>query len=197
MFLIILMEHGITSVRFKGSYGEKLLIWNSKMDAHKVWHVNKRKEMPEGKKCIKCKWVLDIKRNGIFRARLVACGYSQIPGQDFTNAYSPAMNDITIHIMLLTKLVHNLESKLADVETAFLYGILEELIFMECPEGLSIKDDEVVQLDRTIYGLVQEVRAFFNRLKLALGKIGFIQSLMDPCLFILKKEEQRVISQCG
>ena len=76
------------------------------MEAHKVCHVTKRKKMPEGKKSIKCRWVFDIKRNGIFRARLVACGYSQIPGQDYTEAYSPVVNDITIRIMLLTRLVY-------------------------------------------------------------------------------------------
>jgi len=69
---------------------------------------------------------------------------------------------------------------------------MEELIYIECPEGLEIKEDEVVQLDKTIYRLVQSARAFFKRLKNALGKIGFIQSVMDPCLFILKKGEERV-----
>ena len=44
-----------------------------------VWTVIERKAMPVGRRCVKCKWVFKIKRNGVFRARLVACGYSQIP----------------------------------------------------------------------------------------------------------------------
>jgi hypothetical protein len=39
-------------------------------------------------------------RNGIFRARLVACGYSQIPGVDFQESYAPVINDVTFRILL-------------------------------------------------------------------------------------------------
>ena len=30
--------------------------------------------IPEGRRCVKHKWVLEVKRSGVFRARLVACG---------------------------------------------------------------------------------------------------------------------------
>ena len=52
-------------------------------------------ELPNGRTCIKNKWVFKIKRNGIFRARLVACGYSQIPGVDFQESFAPVINDVT------------------------------------------------------------------------------------------------------
>jgi hypothetical protein len=39
------------------------------------------------RRCIKHKWVFDIKRDGTFKAWLVACGYSQIPGVDFADVY--------------------------------------------------------------------------------------------------------------
>jgi Reverse transcriptase (RNA-dependent DNA polymerase) len=59
----------------------------------------KRSTMPRGRRCVHCKWVFDIKRNGVFCARLVECGYYQIPGVDFTEAYSPVINDVTfLHI---------------------------------------------------------------------------------------------------
>ncbi|MCP4746748.1 MAG: hypothetical protein GY874_11505, partial [Desulfobacteraceae bacterium] len=40
---------------------------------------------------MKSKWVFKVKRNGVFRPRLVACGYSKIPGEDFTENYSPVV----------------------------------------------------------------------------------------------------------
>ena len=54
-------------------------------DRH-VWRRVKRRDMPQGRRCVKCRWVFEIKRNGIFRPRLVAWGYSQIPGMDFTES---------------------------------------------------------------------------------------------------------------
>jgi hypothetical protein len=42
-----------------------------------------KSELPSKRVCVKNKWIFKIKRNGIFRARLVACGYNQVPGMTF------------------------------------------------------------------------------------------------------------------
>ena len=83
---------------------------------------------------MKHKWVLEIKRSGVFRARLVTCGYSQVPGVDFSQVFSPVCNDITFRIVLICMLLWRLEGLIFDVTTAFLTGELEEEIYMECPE---------------------------------------------------------------
>ena len=49
------------------------------MNNRGVWRKIKRSDVPKGRRLVKYKWVFDIKRNGRFRARLVVCGYSQIP----------------------------------------------------------------------------------------------------------------------
>ena len=72
----------------------------------------------------------------------MACGYSQIPGVDFTKNYSPVVNDITFRFLSIAQTVFGLKTKIVDVETAFLYGNLEEEIFMECPPGLEGVTDE-------------------------------------------------------
>jgi hypothetical protein len=46
-------------------------------------------ESPNGRTCIKNKWVFKIKRSRIFRACLVACGYSQVQGVDFQKSLLP------------------------------------------------------------------------------------------------------------
>ena len=107
--------------------------------------------MPPGKRCIKNKWVFKVKRNGIFRARLVACGYSQIPGMDFQEHFAPVVNDTSYCIMIAVKMMMGLKAKIVNIETAFLHSDLEEEIYMDAPEGIGVTEDEVVKLN----GLVQ------------------------------------------
>jgi hypothetical protein len=159
-----------------------IILEYKKMEAHKVWQKVKRATMQPGKRCVKHKWINEIKRNGIFRSRLVACGYSQVPGIDFTNVYSPVVNDVTFRIMMVAEMVYKYKSKLIDIETAFLHGELEEdeIVFMDCPHGMKHKQDECLRLRKTIYGLVQSARAFFKRFKDVLLELGFEQSSADP-----------------
>jgi hypothetical protein len=158
----------------------------AKMNKNQVWRKVKRTTMPHGRRCVKHKWVFDIKRDGIFKARLVACGYSQIPGVDFTDVYSPVVHDVTFRIMLVAELKWKLKSKIVDVESAFLNGDLEEEIYMDCPDGMEHDPDECLLLLKAIYGLVQSARQFFKKFVSILRKIGFIPSDADPCLMIRK-----------
>ena len=161
-----------------------------KMESQKVWKVIKRSEMPKGRRCVKHKWVFEIKRNGVFRARLVACGYSQVPGVDFTETYAPVVNDITVRLLLIVMIIWKFAALIGDVETAFLNGVLGigEEIFMDCPEGMECEDDDCALLEKTIYGLVQSARAYFKKAVKVLIEIGFKQSAADPCLFVRRNE---------
>jgi len=67
-----------------------------------------------------------VKRDERFRVGLVACGYSQIPGVDFTEIYAPVMHDVTMRIMIIAMSIWELDALVIDVETAFLYGDLDE-----------------------------------------------------------------------
>ena len=53
------------------------------------------------------KWVLKIKGDGQYRARLVVKGYNQIPGVDYTELHSPVVNDATIRILLVLTLMYD------------------------------------------------------------------------------------------
>jgi hypothetical protein len=68
-----------------------------------VWRNMKPNDVPSSRRCVKNCWVFEIKRNGIFRSSLVACGYSQIPGVDFTESYAPVINNVTWRILIVRK----------------------------------------------------------------------------------------------
>jgi hypothetical protein len=155
-----------------------------KMDSYKVYKIVKKSTIPRGRKCVKHKWVFDIKRNGVFRARLVACGYSQVPGVDFKESFSPVIHDATFRLMIIIEMILKLRSKIMDIETAFLNGDLEEEIYMEAPDGLDCESDECVLLLKSIYGLVQSARQFYLKLRMILLSLGMKQSVADPCLFV-------------
>ena len=101
-----------------------------------VWRKTDRKKIPNNRRLIGNKWVFKIKRDGTYRARLVALGYSQIPGADYTDNFAPVAPDVSFRIALARMMVDNLDSLVMDVETAFLYGDIEEEIFMKSPVGM-------------------------------------------------------------
>jgi len=152
------------------------------MESKKVWEVIKNKDIPEGRRTSKSKWIFKIKRNGIFRARLVACRYSQIPGIDFSKSFAPVINDVSVRIMLVSKIIWDLHASIIIVETAFLHGELQEEIYMNVHEGLGINPSYCLKHKKTIYGLVQSAREFYNKLILILKSIGFMENKSDPCL---------------
>jgi hypothetical protein len=81
-----------------------------------------------------------------------SCGYSQMPGVDFTETYSPVINDITWRILIIFIIVMGFHSMINDVETAFPYdefGEGEE-IYMECPPGMKQSEDECLLLHRRL-----------------------------------------------
>jgi Reverse transcriptase (RNA-dependent DNA polymerase) len=95
----------------------------------KVWRNVKISTVPNGRRCVKYRWVLDIKQDGAFRARLLVCDYNQAPGEDFTEVYSTVTNDVVILILLIYMIVNKLNGRLLDVVTAFLHGTLQAFLW--------------------------------------------------------------------
>ena len=82
-----------------------------------VWKNTERNKIPNDRRLIGNKWVFKIKRDGTYRARLVALGYSQIPGVDYTDNFVPVAHDVTFRIALARMMVEKLDCLGMDVET--------------------------------------------------------------------------------
>ena len=88
---------------------------------------------------------------------------------------------------MLLRLIYNLHAVLLDVETAFLYGKLEEEIYMEIPTGYKEVyadpgNNKVLVLKMAMYGLVQAARQWFKHLSDVLITLGYNPCESDPCL---------------
>ena len=132
---------------------------------------------------------------------MVALGYSQVPGVDFKESFSPVASDVTIKVVFLLLFVMTTwVSLVVDVDTAFLNGKLKETIYMKLPEGLdqirSVAEDQVAELLGTIYGLGQSARVWYDTLvKVLIGDLGLKCFELDTCL-LYKKSALGVVIIC-
>ena len=154
---------------------------------------------PEAVKLVGYKWVFVRKQNEKneivrYKARLVAQGFSQRPGIDYEETYSPIMDAITFRYLISLAISENLEMRLMDVVTTYLYGSLDNDIYMRVPEGLKMpealsskpKEKYSIKLQRFLYGLMQSGRMWYNRLSEYLQKKGYVNNLICLCVFIKK-----------
>ena len=84
-----------------------------------VWRHVKRNDRPNDRRLVGCRWVFKVKRNGVYRARFVAKGFSQIPGVDFTDNYSPVVNDVTFRTVVARMIIENMKGEVVDIDNAF------------------------------------------------------------------------------
>ena len=147
---------------------------------------------PEGRKTITCKWVYRIKydANGNVvrhKARLVARGYSQIHGLDYTETFAPVTRLETLRLLFALAVEKDWEVRQIDVKTAYLYGDLDEEIYMESPEGSDNPPDHVYRLRKVLYGLRQAGRQWYRKLKETMTAFGLTQVVSDPHTFVAQK----------
>lgn len=141
-----------------------------------------------------CRWIFRVKLNAdgtvkCLRSRLVVKGYDQAEGIDYLDTYSPVVKSPTIRAILHLATVNKWDIRQLDVNYAFLYGDLEETVYMHQPPGFinPEKPTHVCKLNKAIYGLKQAPRAWFNKFSDFLLAFGFVCSIRDPSLFIYRK----------
>jgi len=83
-----------------------------------------------------------------------------------------------------------------DVRNAFLYGELDEEIYLEQPEGFRVPDLEhfVIRLKRALYSLKQAGLTWWRMLRDSMKELGFEGLVSDAGLFIFRSEHGFVIA---
>ena len=148
-------------------------------------------ELPEGRKAIGSKWVFKLKQDSTgklktFKARLVAQGYNQKYGTDYDEVFAPVARPTTFRILLAVSAKRKYRVKHFDIKSAFLYGKLEEEIYMKQPPGFE-QGNLVCKLKKSLYGLKQAARQWNQEIHRVLIASGCKQSKIDKCLYTMNK----------
>ena len=121
--------------------------------------------LPDGKKIINTRWVFKLKKDSHnvpvrFKARLVAKGYSQEKGINYTETFAPVIKHQSLRLLLAIVANESLLVHHIDISTAFLYGELDDEVYIEIPEGLEsrFQKGNVLKLNKALYGLKQAPR---------------------------------------
>uniref|UniRef100_A0ACD5YFN0 Uncharacterized protein n=1 Tax=Avena sativa TaxID=4498 RepID=A0ACD5YFN0_AVESA len=146
--------------------------------------------LPSGHKAIGLRWVYKVKRdaNGNVvkhKARLVAKGYAQRQGVDFEEVFAPVARMETVRLLLALAAHSSWEVHHMDVKSAFLNGDLCEEVYVAQPPGYIIagKEQQVLKLQKALYGLRQAPRAWYAKLDDTLGKLGFTRSPLEHAVY--------------
>ena len=156
-------------------------------------------QLPPGRKAIGSRWVFKVKKNADgsierHKGRVVAQGYSQRPGFDFTETFAPTPKWAALRAILALAALENLHLESVDISSAFLNGELEEEVYMRQPPGFEEKGPNWVwRLLKSIYGLKQAGRCWHKKLNKAFEDMGFHRILCEHSIWIYRKEDVRII----
>ena len=102
-------------------------------------------------------------------------------------------------IIILLALACHLKFKLyqIDLKTAFLNGFLKEDVYMAQPKGLIDPHfpNHVLYLKKTLYGLKQALRAWYDQLTQYLVSHGFTKGKVDQTFFIKREDDELIVTQ--
>jgi hypothetical protein len=138
------------------------------------------------------KWVFKVKRDdqgkvARFKARLVVMGCRQVEGVDYGEVFAPTGTPATFRTLLATAAAGGWAVEGVDVTQAFLYGNLDEEVYIQQPAGFKDGSPRVCLLKKALYGLKQAPKVWYAELKgVLINTFGFVVSMADPCLFVHK-----------
>ncbi|GJS98941.1 retrovirus-related pol polyprotein from transposon TNT 1-94 [Tanacetum coccineum] len=162
----------------------------------------KSKNNTQGKRAIGTKWIFRNKKDerGIVtrnKARLVAQGYTQEEGIDYDEVFAPVARIKAIRLFLAYASFMGFMVYQMDVKSAFLYGTIEEEVYVCQPLGFEDPDypDKVYKVVKALYGLHQAPRAWYRTLAKYLLVNGFQRGKIDQTLFIKKQKGDILLVQ--
>ena len=152
-------------------------------------------ELPEGRKAIGNRWVFEFKLDvdggpPIYKARLVAQGFSQVPFVDYDATFAPVAKSASVRFVAVHSALHGWHLECFDATRAFLWGDLTRTIYMRYPPGYTSSKGlrGVWRLLKSLYGLKQASLIWYKLLRKVLESLGFSRSEFDHAVFVYKRQ---------
>jgi hypothetical protein len=120
-----------------------------------------------------------------FKAWLVAKGFTQREGIDYTETFSPVSCKHSLRIIMALVVHYDLELHQIDVKTTFLNRNLLDNVYMAQPKGFVVKGNEHMgcHLKKFIYGLKQAFRQWYLKFDETIRSFGLKENEEDNCIY--------------
>jgi hypothetical protein len=155
-------------------------------------------DLSRGKKTVGCKWVFTVKYKSDgslerYKARLVAKGFTQTYGIDYLETFAPVTKLNSVRVLLSLAANRGWPLQQLDVKNAFLNGNLEEEVYMDAPPGFGKNFGiKVCKLKKSLYGLKQSPRAWFEKFTQFIKSQGYTQEQGDHTMFIRHSHDGKI-----
>ena len=115
----------------------------------------------------------------------MAKGFTQREGIDYNETFSLVLCKDSFRIIMALVAHYDLELHQIDIKTAFLYGDLEENVYMAQPKGFVVEGKERMgcHLKKSIYGLKQASRQWYLKFDSTIRKFGFQENVEDNSVY--------------
>jgi hypothetical protein len=158
--------------------------------ANNTWELVPR---PVGSNVVTSKWIFKHKFNSDgtlewYKARWVLRGFTQRPGIDYDETFSPMVKPATVRTVLSLAVSRSWPIHQLDVKNVFLHGTLSETVYCSQPTEFvdPTQSNRVCRLNKSLYGLKQAPRAWYSRFTTYLLSLGFVETKSDTSLFIFR-----------
>jgi hypothetical protein len=166
------------------------------LEANKTWEVVER---PDSVNVVGSKWVFKLKCTETgnidkYKARLVAQGFTQVPGVDYFDTFAPVTKLSLTRAILAVTASNGWLVEQMDVKSVYLNGVLpdDEVIYMRPPPGFEFSSpgnrDRILRLKKALYGLKQSSRLWYKAFCDALERHGLMRCEVDHAVFYRHSE---------
>jgi len=159
-----------------------------------VWEIVPR---PTDRKVLNSKFVFKIKdkhtKNPRHKARLVARGFEEIKGLDYTDTFAPVVKPSSARTIISHAAANKRELRQFDVKNAYANSDTSMVSYIEFPKGFEDPryppEFFCLRVLKALYGRHASAMEWYNKVCTEVKKFEFIPCETDPCVFMNKERD--------